>query len=71
MPYAREQKNLDDLAKVTTLQQFGAGEKVIRQGDRSNHSSAKQSGKYGSTDRKCNKSAKWLTYFYVFWSIIF
>ena len=33
MPYAREQNNLDDLAKGTIVQQFGAGEKVIRQGD--------------------------------------
>jgi CRP-like cAMP-binding protein len=32
MPLAREPKNLDDLAKGTILQQFGAGEKVIQQG---------------------------------------
>lgn len=33
MPLAREQKNLDELAKGTVLQQFGAGEKVIRQSE--------------------------------------
>ena len=33
MPYAREPKNLDDLAKGSIVQQFGAGEKVIRQGE--------------------------------------
>ncbi|WP_375512497.1 cyclic nucleotide-binding domain-containing protein [uncultured Nostoc sp.] len=33
MPLAREEKNLDDLAKGSILQQFGAGEKVIRQGE--------------------------------------
>ncbi|MBD2606927.1 mechanosensitive ion channel family protein [Scytonema hofmannii FACHB-248] len=36
MPLAREHKNLDDLAKGTILQQFGAGEKVIRQGEPGN-----------------------------------
>ncbi|MEG3860561.1 mechanosensitive ion channel family protein [Microcoleus sp. herbarium12] len=36
MPYAREPKNLDDLAKGTILQKFGAGEKVIRQGEPGN-----------------------------------
>lgn len=36
MPLAREPKNLDDLAKGTILQQFGAGEKVIRQGEPGN-----------------------------------
>jgi small-conductance mechanosensitive channel len=36
MPLAREQKNLDDLAKGTIVQQFGAGEKVIRQGEPGN-----------------------------------
>jgi CRP-like cAMP-binding protein len=33
MPLAREPKNLDDLAKGTLVQQFGIGEKVIRQGE--------------------------------------
>ena len=36
MTLAREPKNLDDLAKGTILQQFGAGEKVIRQGEPGN-----------------------------------
>ncbi|MEG3841781.1 mechanosensitive ion channel family protein [Microcoleus sp. herbarium14] len=36
MPLAREAKNLDDLTKGTILQKFGAGEKVIRQGDPGN-----------------------------------
>jgi small-conductance mechanosensitive channel len=36
MPLAREPKNLDDLAKGTIVQQFGAGEKVIRQGEPGN-----------------------------------
>lgn len=36
MPYAREPENLDDLAKGTILQKFGAGEKVIRQGELGN-----------------------------------
>ena len=36
MPLAREPKNLDDLTKGTILQKFGAGEKVIRQGQLGN-----------------------------------
>ncbi|TAG72495.1 MAG: small-conductance mechanosensitive channel [Oscillatoriales cyanobacterium] len=36
MPLAREPKNLDDLGKGTILQKFGAGEKVIRQGEPGN-----------------------------------
>ncbi|MCC3406308.1 MAG: mechanosensitive ion channel [Microcoleus sp. PH2017_10_PVI_O_A] len=36
MPLAREPKNLDDLAKGTILQKFGAGEKVIHQGELGN-----------------------------------
>ncbi|MBD2181694.1 mechanosensitive ion channel family protein [Aerosakkonema funiforme] len=36
MPLAREQESLADLSKGTVVQKFGAGETVIRQGDRSN-----------------------------------
>ena len=36
MPLARESKNLDDLTQGTILQKFGAGEKVIRQGEPGN-----------------------------------
>ncbi|MCL1472955.1 mechanosensitive ion channel family protein [Argonema antarcticum] len=36
MPLAREQESLADLTKGTVVQKFGAGETVIRQGDRSN-----------------------------------
>lgn len=36
MPLAREQENFADLTKGTVLQRFGAGETIIRQGDRNN-----------------------------------